>query len=307
MAKRERHALAAFLQGAGSTYLQGMQQRSEEQRQAREKWKECLFEGERTPDECLILSGYQPEEDEMHMAMSAREKGIERREGITRRAKLEEEGKEYTSLPIEKVAELGMPMREHISRATIRPEGTTIPMKREEVRLFKSLQPKEKRELTGEGRWLAEHPGKTHEDYLRATKGIEREFKKTEESHAKRVQSTVDDFNKALRKKVVEAGIIGKEVKREAKVELWQGWQGTIDPDILEDVARKLKMPPKEFLEIPERPDVLFTEPISSIEIPEEEKAQILREARKHFLNNPGVPFHGATSLKELKKDLGIF
>lgn len=85
MAKREKRALAAFLQGAGSTYLQGMQQRNEEQRRAREEWKKCLFEGEKTPDECLILSGYQPEEDEMLTAMSAREKGIEVREAPKKR------------------------------------------------------------------------------------------------------------------------------------------------------------------------------------------------------------------------------
>jgi len=53
------------------------------------------------------------------------------------------------------------------------------------AKTFPGMIPETEKVYTGEEAWLREHPGATHEDYLRATKRIGREFEEPSSSEAK--------------------------------------------------------------------------------------------------------------------------
>jgi len=279
MAKAEKRALAAFLQSFGSELQMGLAERRAGQKQARAVWLECIMEGS-DPDYCLNISGYEPEGEEEAIVSAERE----RQAGVERRAGLEEEAKEYTSLPIEKVSELGMPLEEHMGRATIRPRGTTIPMKREEVRLFKSLKPKEKPDLEVfeekeriKAKYKTPKEPKVPYQVKEAIKGGE--------EREKEIKAYARDFRKAWYKRTQE--VEKDKAHPITKEEFWRGWKevlpkGDFRADLLaKEVAKRvgIKESKKRFYGASSYEEV----ETAVADVPEPEKSKILKQARAFF------------------------
>lgn len=136
MAEAEYAGMGAFLESLSSTW-KGQRR---EQKRKHDQWMSCIMGGISAED-CTRILGYDPGEEARG--------GAESMEAGRRQAQLKKEGEEYSSIPIEKVRESGMPLSEvDWTKATIRPGGTTIPVKREEIKFFRSLQSKTEGALT---------------------------------------------------------------------------------------------------------------------------------------------------------------
>ena len=158
--------------------------------------------------------------------------------------------------------------------------------------------------------WLAENPGKTVEDYLRATKAITKEFKEPKvpyqvektleekEKREKEIKVYAKDFRKAWYKRTQEIKADKPKAYPITKEEFWRDWKETLPKgdfraDILaKQVAKQVGInPPSAMgLQTTRKGERKFYGATSYEEVetavadmPEPKKSEILKQAREFF------------------------
>ena len=291
MGRREKRALGAFLQTFSSEYTRGQTERKEEQRTARAEWFKCIMEGGKNED-CLSMSGYRPEEDELHGALSERERRIEveeapkRREEATlgqfleakRTGEMPEIGemtpeafKLYQKHKLEPKAEFGV--KPHYM------EGLSDEEKERAIRISAGLKPR------------ARQPKEPEVPYQ------VKEAVAGKEEREKEIKAYARDFRKAWYKRTQE--VKAEKAEPITKEAFWRDWKETLpDPGDLhayllaKKVAKRVGIKPSSAMELQttRKGERKFFGATSYEEVetavadmPEPKKSEILRQAREFF------------------------